>query len=159
MNAAHPYQDLSWYPLTISKKSLAYNLRSLLHKISICFYCWWVEDVSFQSAFAYVPIRVLRGLRAGPALGGWGPPRTWTLGPPIYNTLHLIHSRPIHVNKISTSLTNVYKAFSTAVVPNPFWCIPAFAHFGTFLSSPITQFQQGGWRVETSFLRWFRSHV
>jgi len=32
----------------------------------------------------------------GPALGGWLP-RAWTLGPQLYNTLHLTHS--IYVNK------------------------------------------------------------
>jgi len=32
------------------QKHLAKDYRSLLHKmISIYFYCWWVEDVSFQS--------------------------------------------------------------------------------------------------------------
>jgi len=35
--------------------------------------------------------------RTGPALGGLEPPRTWTLGPPIYNILLLTHS--IYVNK------------------------------------------------------------
>jgi len=34
----------------------------------------------------------------------------------------------------------------TAVVPNLFWCITPLAHFGTFHSSPITQFHQGGWK-------------
>ena len=40
----------------------------------------------------------------------------------------------------------VQKLWSKAVVPNLFWCIPPLAHFGPFHSSPITQFQKGGWK-------------
>jgi len=35
--------------------------------------------------------------KAGPALGGWGTLRDWTLGPQVYNALHLTHN--IYVNK------------------------------------------------------------
>jgi len=50
MHAAHPYQNLHWYPLTSSKNirpkiSIPYFAKM----ISIYFCCWWVEDVSFQS--------------------------------------------------------------------------------------------------------------
>ena len=46
-------------------------------------------------------------LAPGPALGGWGAPRTWKLGPQLYNTLHLTHST--YVNK-NIDLTNAYKS-------------------------------------------------
>ena len=50
-----------------------------------------------------------------------------------------------------------------SVVPNLFWCIPPFAHFGTFYSSPITQFFHSSpikrvcrniWSTNILFLIW-----
>jgi len=41
---------------------------------------------------------------------------------------------------------DVSKVWARSVVPNLFLCIPPLAHFGTFHSSPITQFQQRGWK-------------
>jgi len=41
MHAAPLLPYLHWYPLTSSK--------SIWQMISIYFYCWWVQDVSFQS--------------------------------------------------------------------------------------------------------------
>jgi len=46
------------------------------------------------------------------------------------------------------------KTWIRAVVPNPFWCIPPFAHFGTFYSSPITRVCRNIWSTNIFFLTW-----
>jgi len=56
----HPYQNPHWYPLTNTK-----NNWCKVKMISLYIYCWWVEDVSFQSSLVgpCIHTRVLRGLK------------------------------------------------------------------------------------------------
>jgi len=45
-------------------------------------------------------------------------------------------------DSLALHATNLYKSraswkYNNSVVPNLFWCIPPFAHFGAFHSSPV----------------------